>query len=79
MDILVDRLFCLLISEYQKTKMKVDARNNVIRKFANSECGFRASTLTVSHSATRLPNVLFGQGVDMQTSWTLLPYTTAAK
>ncbi len=31
-----------------KTKMKVNARNNIIRKLANSQWGFRASTLRTS-------------------------------
>ena len=47
--------------------MKVNARNNIIRKLANSKWGCKASTLrpAVSPSATQLPNTpaLCGQGL----------------
>ena len=51
----------------EKTNMKVNARNNIIPKLANSKWGCKASNSdpAVSPSATQLPNtpVLCGQGL----------------
>ena len=66
----------------EKTKMKVNARNNIIRKLANSNGGVmqRHSDQAVSPSATQLPSTpaLCGQGLHTRTSWTR-PYMTAAE
>ena len=65
----------------EKTKMKVNARNNIIRKLANSKwgCMHWHSDPAASPSATQLPStpVMCGQGLHTRTCWTR-PYTTAA-
>ena len=79
----LDRTLCYK-THIEKTRMKVNARNNIIRKLANSKWGWGArhqhSDPTVSPSATQLSNApaLFGQGLYMRASWTR-PYTTAAE
>ena len=47
MGIQLDQTLCYK-THIEKTKMKVNARNNLIRKFANSKWGFKASTLIPS-------------------------------
>ena len=79
----LDRTLCYK-THIEKTKMKVNARNNIIRKLVNSRWGarHRYSDPAVSPSATQLPNTpaLCGQGgsPQLRASWTR-PYTTAAE
>ena len=47
LGILLDRTLCYK-THIEKTKMKVNARNNIIRKLANSKWGCKASTLRPS-------------------------------
>ena len=66
----LDRTLCYK-THIEKTKMKVNARNNIIRKLANSKWGCKASTdPAVSPSATQLPNTpaLCGQGLHTRPS-----------
>ena len=53
----LDRTMCHK-THIEKTKMKVNARNNIIRKLANSKwgAGHRHSDSAASPSATQLPN-----------------------
>ena len=46
----LDRTLCYK-THIEKTKMKVNARNNIIRKLANSKWGCKASTLRPSYRA----------------------------
>ena len=48
----LDRSLCYKM-HIEKTKMKVNARNNIIRKLANSKWGCNASTLRPSYLALR--------------------------
>ena len=67
----LDRTLCYK-THIEKTKMKVNARNNIIRKLANSKWGarHRHSDPAVSPSATQLPNApaLCGQGLHTRAS-----------
>ena len=72
----LDRTLCYK-THIEKTKMKVNARNNIIR---SGGAMHRHSDPAPSPSATQLPSMpaLCGQGLHMHTSWTR-PYTTAAE
>ena len=67
----LDRTLCYK-THIEKTKMKVNARNNIIRKLANSKWGarHRHSDPAASPSATQLPSTpaLCGQGLHTRTS-----------
>ena len=68
----LDRTLCYK-THIEKTKMKVNARNNIIRKLANSEWGdarHRHADPAVSPFATQLPNMpaLCGQGLHTHAS-----------
>ena len=66
----LERTLCYK-THIEKTKMKVNARNNIIRKLINSKWGARQrhSDPAVSPSATQLPStpVLWGQGLHTRT------------
>ena len=67
----LDRTLCYK-THIEKTRMKVNARNNIIRKLANSKwrARHRHSDPAVSPSATQLSNTpaLCGQGLYMRAS-----------
>ena len=67
----LDRTLCYK-THIEKTKMKVNARNNIIRKLVNSKWGARHqhSDPAVLPSATQLPNTpaLCGQGLHTRSS-----------
>ena len=77
----LDRTLCYK-THIEKTKMKMNAINNIIRKLANSKwvARHRHSDTAASPSATQLPSTpaLCGQGLHTRTSLTR-PYTTAAE
>ena len=67
----LDRILCYK-THIEKTKMEVNARNNIIRKLANSKwvARHRHSDPAASPSATQLPSTpaLCGQGLHTRTS-----------
>ena len=77
----LDRTLCYK-THIEKTKMKVNARNNIICKLVNSKWGarHRHSDPVVPSSATQLPNTpaLCGQVLHTRANCTR-PYTTAAE
>ena len=67
LGIYLDRTLCYK-THIEKTKMKVNARNKIIRKLANSNWGCKASTLIPSCLALCYSAAMCGQGLHTRTS-----------